>query len=384
MRKLAGLLVGVLFLYSCNSGAADESLSASTPTTPTPTPASASHTLTVTVVEGSGIFVKPLRNVSVTVNGVNKKSGIDGKALMNATDGNVTVSVVKAGYTDVTISTTISGSDKDVTVTMILSRTPSSAADTWSAGTGWSLDWSDEFTAPALDAGKWVFQVEGAGAFNGELQSYTSSTENCFVTNRSDSDGMLVVQAVQTGTEIKMGDFTSARIHTHGKKDFRYGKIAARIQMPFGKGIWPAFWMLGSNISENAGGTVSWPQCGEIDIMEKKGGDATKEKTQMGALHYWNGSAHAYWSKSYVMASALSEGFHVYEVEWNSATVIWRIDGIEFYRLDTTPAVYDAFRENFYILLNLAVGGMFDGNPDASSVFPQFMYVDWVRIYKLI
>lgn len=251
--------------------------------------------------------------------------------------------------------------------------------DTWEPGSGWTLKWSDEFNTSKLNADKWSFQEAAAGRFNNELQMYTKSSENCFVTNKENTDGVMVIKAIKSGNS-----FTSARMITHGKFDFQYGKIAARIQVPYGQGIWPAFWMLGSNISENEGGTVDWPKCGEIDIMEKIGGTDQKEKEVLGTAHYWNDdlSKWEYESKSKILLKNLSDDFHVYEVEWNENSLIWRIDGMEYHTMNITDSIFNEFRAKFYILLNVAVGGGLPGYPDSTTTFPQSMYVDWVRVYQ--
>jgi beta-glucanase (GH16 family) len=372
--------------YYAGSGTVTVSRAATSAAVTIASTSGAPWVLTVNVKEGAGQFAEPLVNANVMVNGVSTKTGADGNALMNVGDGTYPVTVTKAGYTGASGTATISGGNATISLAMQLTRRPSASADTWSPGAGWNLVWSDEFATSALDTTKWSFQVEPAGTFNSELQSYTNSGETCFVTNRDagGTDGTMVIQAVNTAPSTGSGDFTSARMITWGHKDFLYGKIAARIQVPYGQGIWPAFWMLGSDIDENPGGTVPWPKCGEIDIMEKKGGDDAQEKQLLGTYHFWNDTANAwqYFTGYRSLPACLSDDFHVYEVEWNANSIVWRVDGVQYHSVDTTSSDYDEFRKNFYILLNLAVGGTFDGNPDATTVFPQYMFVDWVRVYQ--
>lgn len=263
-------------------------------------------------------------------------------------------------------------------------RYPSATDDTWSVGDGWNLAWGDEFSSPQLNMNNWTFQKENAGKFNNEWQAYTDSNENSYVyTNDDKSNGYMVIEAKYNGNGLKSGNFSSARMITHNKQKFQYGKIAARIQVPYGQGIWPAFWMLGSNISENAGGTVKWPDCGEIDIMEKIGG-SIKEKTLYGTVHYWKDSENRYdyITGNTVAATNLSDAFHVYEVEWDPSTIIWKLDGKEYNRQNISSSDFNEFKKEFYIILNLAVGGNWPGNPDSTTVFSQYMFVDWVRVYQ--
>lgn len=241
------------------------------------------------------------------------------------------------------------------------------------------LVWSDEFDGTAINTNNWSYQVvDSSNSFNNELQSYTNSSDNAYI-----QDGNMVIEAKYNGNGIAKGNFTSARMITHGKQKFRYGKISARIQVPYGQGIWPAFWMLGSNINENQGGTVPWPRCGEIDIMEKIGGGGN-EKVVHGTLHYLNDTLgyNPAPTGSKTLTANLSDDFHVYEIEWGANTMIWKFDGTEYNRIDISSSDFNEFREDFYILLNLAVGGNWPGSPNTNTVFPQKMLIDWVRVYQ--
>jgi beta-glucanase (GH16 family) len=238
----------------------------------------------------------------------------------------------------------------------------------------WSVIWSDEFNgAPKSppDPAKWTYDLGGGGWGNRELEVYTNSVDNVF----QDGEGHLVIRALKTDA-----GFTSGRIKTHGKFDFQYGRIEARLKIPFGQGIWPAFWMLGSDIP-----SVGWPNCGEIDIMENIGKEpATVHGTVHGPGYSGgNGISGKLDSNS---GQRFADDFHVYAMVWEPNSIQFFVDGSLYHRV--TPAnlpsgakwVYD---HSFFFLLNVAVGGSWPGNPDETSTFPQAMIVDWVRVSKL-
>jgi len=244
-------------------------------------------------------------------------------------------------------------------------------------GPEWKLTWSDEFKEDSIDMGNWNFQVVEAGRFNEEWQRYTNSSENAYV-----EDDCLVIRAIQESQEHGMDQYTSARLHTANKQSWRYGKIAARIKLPQGKGIWPAFWMLGANIDEN-GGDTPWPQSGEIDILELYGSkdDGVVEAN----LHYADSS------DSQAMMGAVpfklekgkfADAFHIFELEWDEKEVKWLVDGNEYASKSIESDEFSEFHKEFFILLNVAVGGTWAGRPDNTTTFPQHMYVDWVRVYQ--
>ena len=249
--------------------------------------------------------------------------------------------------------------------------------DTWEPGPGWTLVWADEFDGEAIDPENWNFQVEDAGRFNGEWQRYTDSAENAFI------DGCcLVIRAIHESDRHGMDQYTSARLNTASKRSFRYGRIAARIQLPHGRGVWPAFWMLGANIDEN-GGDTPWPESGEIDILELYGSkdDGVVEAN----IHYANESGRH--DSMGAIAYRLPEGrfadrFHVFELEWDAERVSWFVDGERFATTSIASDEFSEFRKDFFILLNIAVGGRAAGRPHDSTVFPVQMYVDWVRVYR--
>lgn len=232
----------------------------------------------------------------------------------------------------------------------------------------YSLVWSDEFFSSSLNTNNWTMETGGGGWGNNELQYYTDRLDNAYI-----EDGKLVIEAKEESFGGR--NYTSARLKTEGKKFFKYGKIEARIKLPHGQGIWPAFWMLGENI-----GSVSWPACGEIDIMEKIGG-TNNENVVYGTLH-WEENGHASYGGHYNLnGSVFSEDYHIFGIEWTPQTIKWYVDGTMYHSTDITPAGLSEFHEDFFILLNVAVGGDWPGPPDGTTVFPQKMYVDYVRVY---
>ncbi len=230
---------------------------------------------------------------------------------------------------------------------------------------GYKLVWSDEFNGTSLDQTKWSNETGNNNGNNNEWEFYTSRTQNCSVAN-----GFLTITALK---ESYNGfNYTSARINTQNKFSFKYGKIEARIKLPYGQGMWPAFWLLGDNIN-----SVGWPACGETDIMEMIGGQG-RENTVYGSAH-WGGD----YSRSYKLSSGtFADDFHVFDIIWTPSEIVWQVDGISYNTLDITPASLSAFQKKFFIILNLAVGGSWPGYPDNATVFPQTMHVDYVRVYQ--
>ena len=242
--------------------------------------------------------------------------------------------------------------------------------------------WRDDFNqsaGSAPDAAKWSFDLGANGWGNAELEDYTASRENSFIADDpAATDGKaLVIRAVRDG----QGRYTSARLKTQGKYSVKYGRIEARMRLPFGQGIWPAFWMLGESISK-----IGWPKCGEIDIMEVPGHEPAKLH---GTLHGPGYSADKGISKSTTLRNAakLSDGYHVYAVDWTPGRIAWSLDGVEYHVVTPEKLPSGAnwvFDDGpFFILLNLAVGGHWPGYPDATTQFPQELRVDYVRVYKL-
>jgi beta-glucanase (GH16 family) len=241
------------------------------------------------------------------------------------------------------------------------------------------LRWADEFDGAAgsvPDQTKWNYDVGGNGWGNNELETYTRRSDNAFL----DGDGHLVIKLIKetfTGQDGIRRDYTSARLLTKDKFTQRYGRVEARIKVPFGQGIWPAFWMLGANIAE-----VGWPACGEIDIMENIGREPA---ITHGSLHGPGYSGGSPLTGIYTLPAGqkFADDFHIFAVEWEPAAIRFYVDG----NLYQTKTPADAsgkrwvFDHPFFIILNVAVGGNFPGSPDDTTIFPQVMTVDYVRVY---
>lgn len=244
----------------------------------------------------------------------------------------------------------------------------------------WNLAWSDEFdgaNGSRPDPSKWKFEVGGNGWGNHELEYYTDRPENSRM-----EDGKLIIEARRedyTGKDGVMRQYTSARLVTHGTFSQAYGRFAARIKLPRGQGMWPAFWLLGDDIEK-----VSWPDCGEIDIMENIG----KEPASMhGSLHGPGYSGELDFTSTYKLPGGpkFSDDFHVFAIEWEPNVVRFHVDGYLYATF--VPAQLPSgkkwvFDHSFFIILNLAVGGDWPGSPDSRTEFPQQMLVDYVRVYK--
>ena len=236
--------------------------------------------------------------------------------------------------------------------------------DTIPALPGWTLVWHDEFDGSAVDLSKWSFEVNGDGGGNNELQYYTARTQNAYV-----KDGFLVIQALQENYLGK--SYTSARMRTLNKGDWKYGRFDIRAQLPYGQGLWPAIWMLPTDWVYGG-----WPASGEIDIMEELG---QQTDVMYGTIHYAVNGAHQQSGGSYKLSQGTFAGsFHLFTLEWDTTAVRWYVDGALFY----TTVRGTPFDQRFHLLLNVAVGGNWPGNPNSSTVFPQQMIVDYVRVYK--
>ena len=245
---------------------------------------------------------------------------------------------------------------------------------------GWQLTWSDEFDTAdgsAPDPARWVFDIGGGGWGNNELQSYTNRRENSAVRG-----GALVIRVLKEpfiGTDGVARDYTSARLKTQGTFTQAYGKFEARLHIPKGQGIWPAFWMLGEDIT-----TARWPACGEIDIMENIGREpAIVHGTMHGPAYSGGQGIGAPFSSP--NGRPFSDDYHVFTIEWEPQAIRWYVDGTLYQT--RTPANLPGgarwvFDHPFFMLLNVAVGGNWPGNPDSTTAFPQEMRIDWVRAYR--
>ncbi|MBI9099527.1 MAG: glycoside hydrolase family 16 protein, partial [Spirochaetaceae bacterium] len=263
--------------------------------------------------------------------------------------------------------------------------------------TGWTLSWADEFnngdfeTNPDYAGDTWDRLGRSAG--NGEFQVYTEEEANS-----TEEDGYMVIKAEWTG------NYTSARVISNPGgsrgddpaetgKAFKYGKIAARIQLPYGKAIWPAFWMLGTNISET-GGDTPWPSCGEIDIAETGSiysNDGEYGHRTTGHVLHFDGDVenidrdHQFWHTAVTAPSGELWGdqFHVFEIEWDESNIVFKIDDVVTSTKPITAENMTEFHEYFYVIFNIAVGGGdFTYDPDGTAIFPQYMFVDWIRYYE--
>lgn len=244
-------------------------------------------------------------------------------------------------------------------------------------GPEWKLVWQDEFDGDSIKHENWTFQVVEAGRFNEEWQRYTNSSKNAYI-----EDNCLVIKVIHESKKHGANQYTSARLHTANKQSWKYGKIAARIKLPEGEGIWPAFWMLGANIDEN-GGDTPWPQSGEIDILELYGSkdDAVVEAN----AHYANtaGKHDMMGAKAFNLKKGkFADDFHVFELEWDADKLVWLVDGESYAEMLIPSGKFPAFHKEFFILLNIAVGGTHAGRPDQTTTFPQTMLVDWVRVFE--
>ena len=241
----------------------------------------------------------------------------------------------------------------------------------------WMLAWSDEFDSGSRpDESRWVYDLGGGGWGNQELQTYTSRADNAAL-----RDGALVITARAerlTGPDGIARDYTSARLKTKDRFAQTYGKFEARIKVPRGQGLWPAFWMLGADID-----AVGWPQCGEIDVMEHIGREPS---TVHGTLHGPGYSgAGGQGAAANPDGGPVADAFHVFAVEWEPGEIRWYVDGRQYFSRkpsDLPAGARWVFDHDFFLLLNVAVGGSWPGSPDATTTFPQEMAVDYVRVYR--
>lgn len=234
---------------------------------------------------------------------------------------------------------------------------------------GYTLVWSDEFDGTDLNISDWNYETGNHGWGNNELQNYVGGTKNAFISN-----GKLVIEAREESSNGS--NYTSARITTQGKQSFKYGRIDIRAKLPQGQGIWPALWMLGESFS-----TVSWPACGEIDIMEIVGHEPA---TTHGTVHWDNSGSYAsYGDHTSLSSGVFADESHVFSIVWNDTFIKWYLDDVEFHVIDITPAGLSEFHEPFFFIFNIAVGGNWPGSPDVTTIFPQRMVVDYVRVFQL-
>jgi beta-glucanase (GH16 family) len=240
---------------------------------------------------------------------------------------------------------------------------------------GWQLVWSDEFEGPAgapPDPSRWTHQVGGHGWGNQELQFYTDRPENAAL----DGTGLLLITAHREAMGARA--FTSARLSSQGKFQQRHGRFAARLKLPAGRGYWPAFWLLGSNLPQ-----VGWPACGEIDVVEARGAQPWRVSGALHAPGYSGGNA-LVGAHQNAERIPFSDDFHVYTVEWEPEEIRFLVDDTLYHSVRASrrpPGSAWPYDQPFFMLLNLAVGGTFGGPPDDSTPFPGTLAADWVRVF---
>ena len=240
---------------------------------------------------------------------------------------------------------------------------------------GYDLSWADEFDAAELSDQVYNYEVgDGCdigicGWGNNELQSYTSETKNSAII-----DGKLVITALEETPNV----YTSSRITTKGKQKFRYGRIDIRAKLPFGQGVWPALWMLGSNIDDKG-----WPSCGEIDIMEMVGHIPNEV---LGTAHWGTSPGPSIFTSGKKRNSEdYNDAFHVFTMDWTSTELNWYVDEQKFHTItsDQLNGGANPFINEFFFIFNIAVGGNLPGAPDESTTFPQTMEIYYVRVFQL-
>lgn len=237
---------------------------------------------------------------------------------------------------------------------------------------GYTLVWNDEFSGSTINSDYWVFET-GTGCpnlcgwGNDELQYYRS--QNAWV-----DGGVLIIEARRENFGGRQ--FTSARMKTQGRQSFQYGRIDIRALLPRGQGMWPATWMLGDNIT-----TIGWPRSGEIDIMEMVGGGG-KENTVHGTVH-WHTDRHVHAGGSHTLSSGtFADTYHVFSIVWDETVIRFMVNDIQYYVINITPEHMTEFHQRFFFIFNIAVGGRWPGSPDATTIFPQQMRVDYVRVFQ--
>ncbi len=228
-----------------------------------------------------------------------------------------------------------------------------------------TLVWSDEFTSGSLDTSTWNYELGSSGWGNNELEDYTNSTDNVHI-----DSGYLHITALNPSGS----SYTSGRITTMGKKEFTYGRVDIRAQLPEGQGIWPALWLLGANLS-----SAGWPQCGEIDIMELLG---QYPSVVHGSVHWYSGGHQSATSDFTLSGGKFSSGFHIFSIIWTPNTLKWLVDNKQYNYLSRTEISGFPFDLPQFFIFNVAVGGNWPGSPDGTTVFPQNMIVDYIRLYQ--
>ena len=297
---------------------------------------------------------------------------IEGSDMVEQNDGQLQYQFPASGDYDIKVQAHTTPDvfiEKSTSVTIDIPPTTDDGYSTPLEYQGYQLVWQDEFSGNELSA-DWKHEI-GTGSNgwgNNELQYYRK--ENTRV-----EDGFLVIEARKESFSGR--SYTSSRIVTMGKEAFQYGRIDIRAKLPKGQGIWPALWMLGANFP-----TVGWPSCGEIDIMEMIGGQG-RENTVHGTVHWDNNGQYASFGDSYSLAQGtFNEEFHVFSIIWDSQAIRWFVNDVQYNQIDITPASLNEFKQQFFFIFNIAVGGNWPGSPNSTTSFPQQMYVDFVRVFQ--
>ncbi len=243
-----------------------------------------------------------------------------------------------------------------------------------------NLVWSDEFNGPAGTppaTSKWIHDVGAWGYTNNELETYTNSPANA----SGDGHGHLAIVArrqTQTGPDGRTRHYTSARLETQGLFSANHGLIEARMKIPAGAGLWPAFWMLGDDINK-----VGWPACGEVDVLEALGQHSSVAHGFINGPS--GGTSHYTVSRTIAAQRSLASGFHTYAIRWSRNSITWLLDGVPYGTVTSKGLPSGAkwvYNRQFHLVLNLAVGGSWGGPPSASTRFPATLLVNWVRVYQ--
>ncbi len=286
-----------------------------------------------------------------------------------------------------TSTTTVSDTTSEPTTTLAPTTTTTVAPTTTIATPepippkppeGMELVWSDEFDGDDIDRSNWTFDIGGWGWGNGEAQYYTDREENARVQN-----GILVIEARQE--RFENSSYTSARLKTEDLREFQYGRIEARLKVPEGAGLWPAFWMLGSSFERDEENPLdsNWPFAGEIDIMEYVG---REPDLILGTIHgpgYAGAGSLSTWNRQ---DYPIADDWHTYAIEWDFDGIRWFYDGEQYGEKsrDVVGKREWVFDQPFFIILNLAVGGLFPGPVGLDVEFPKYYYADYVRVYQPI
>lgn len=394
MRRLIGLIiVGIPLLFATSCGEDGDS-----PIVPTVSVSGGSideEDSDVTLTVSINLSQASSNDISVEVSTIERSATADDFTPVN------TILRIEAGNTSATIDITIIGDDlteDDETFQVVLSdpfnatlgvdaatftirnddlhefSIPTTGFESPTNYDGMTLVWADEFDGTEINSEVWSFDIgDGCdqgicGWGNQELQFYQEE-------NASIIEGNLVIEAKEQPRGGK--NYTSSRLLTKNKLTFQYGRIDIRAVMPSTQSMWPALWMLGANIDE-----VGWPACGEIDIMEMVGGGDDDAITH-GTVHWDNNGSYANFGRSFRKTTGkLSEDYHVYSIVWDEEKIVWLFDDMQYNVIDITPDALSEFQNEFYMILNIAVGGTWPGDPDETTLFPNWMIVDYIRYFQ--